>query len=215
MGLGEKHSPIYSNMHPVESSIHLSIVFTRLALKNTTKYPYDPQAPHTHKIGLCSFSDDRMSQEWQRWEESPIAFSSTIPSIALHFLNYLSFPKGNAEISQKGFLRRLAWISGSVPVDSRWIGLYQWSAQRSSQNRPQPDCPTLAQACPCTSPSKVPSSGAPAAGSAASESPPRWNAAAAGPPSPAPPPRKTRRNPSQRGSACRDGVRTRDRKSVV
>lgn len=152
MGLGEKHSPIYSNMHPVESSIHLSIVFTRLALKNTTKYPYDPQAPHTHKIGLCSFSDDRMSQEWQRWEESPIAFSSTIPSIALHFLNYLSFPKGNAEISQKGFLRRLAWISGSVPVDSRWIGLYQWSAQRSSQNRPQPDCPTLAQACPCTSP---------------------------------------------------------------
>ena len=50
------------------------------------------------------------------------------------------------------------------------------SMKRSTQfkNRPQPDCPTLAQACPCTFPNKVPSSGAPAARSAASVSPPQW-----------------------------------------
>lgn len=49
LGLLRKHSPTYSNMHLLEFSIHLSIVFTRLALKNTTKYTYEPQTPpHTH-----------------------------------------------------------------------------------------------------------------------------------------------------------------------
>lgn len=49
LGLWEKHSPTHSNTHLIEFSIHLSIIFTRLALKNTTKYTYNPQAsPHTN-----------------------------------------------------------------------------------------------------------------------------------------------------------------------
>lgn len=166
--------------------------------------------PQTHKnIGLCSFSDDQILAECHKVGANPpcsLFFN--------HSWTTFLFQKGNVEISQKGFLRRLAWISGSVPVDSRWIGLYQWSVQRSSQNRPRPDCPTLAPACPCTSPNKVPSSGAPAAGSAASEFPPRWNAATAGPRCPNPQRRNSKRNPSQTGHARRDELRT-DRKSVV
>lgn len=58
---------------------------------------------------------------------------------------------------------------------------------------------------PGTSPNKVPSSGAPAAGSAASGSPPRWNAAAERRLSPWPPRRTTtRRDPSQRRPAAGD-----------
>lgn len=144
MGLWEKHSPTNSNTHLGKFSIHLSTVFTRLMLKKT------------HQIHIWPLK----SKHTKNWSLFIIWLMTRCPKSAKGsyslFFNHSStiflLQKGKAEISQKGFLRRLAWISGSVPVDSRWIGLYQWSAQRSSQNRPQPDCPTLAQACPCISP---------------------------------------------------------------
>lgn len=154
MGLWEKHRPSHSNMHLVV--FHSSVnCFHKISIKKHNPKHIWPSNPTHTKIGLCSFSEDRMSQEWQGGSQSPHSLFFNHPINRSSFLELPSFfQRGNAEISQKGFLRRLAWISGSVPVDSRWTGLYQWSAQRSSQNRPQPDCPTLAQACPCTFPAQ-------------------------------------------------------------
>lgn len=153
MGLREKLRPTYSNIHLV---FHSSIsCFHKISIKkNTTPNTSNPQIPaHTKYWSLsilrtgCPKSDEGGSQ---------FPYSLLQPPHQLLFISRTTFlfQRGNAEVSQKGFLRRLAWISASVPVDSRWIGLCQWSAQRSSQNRPQPDCPTLAQACPCTFPAQ-------------------------------------------------------------
>ena len=215
MGLREKLRPTYSNIHLV---FHSSIsCFHKISIKkNTTPNTSNPQIPaHTKYWSLsilrtgCPKSDEGGSQ---------FPYSLLQPPHQLLFISRTTFlfQRGNAEVSQKGFLRSLPWISASAPVVSRWTGLYQWSAQRSSRDRPQPGCPTLVQACPRTSPSKVPSSGAPAAGSAASGSPPRWNAAAAGRLRPYPTRRRTTtRDPSQRRPAAGDRRRANSRASAA
>lgn len=88
-----KSSLTYSNMHLVEFSIHLLIVFTRLALKNTTKYTYDPQTPHTKYWSLFILRWQGAPRVTKVGANTPIAFFLTIPSTTLHFLNYLPFPK--------------------------------------------------------------------------------------------------------------------------
>lgn len=93
MGLWEKHRPSHSNMHLVEFSIHLSIVFTRLALKNTIPNTFDPQTPHTQKLVFVLSQKTGCPKSDKVGANPPIAFSSTIPSTALHFLNYLPFSK--------------------------------------------------------------------------------------------------------------------------
>ena len=125
------------------------------------------------------------------------------------WLGFLRFQRGNAEVSQKGFLRRLAWISESVPVDSRWIGLCQWSAQRSSKTGLSPTVQLWPRLVHALFPTKF-----------------RHlvhqllealllclhlnerSKAAAGLPSPNPPRSKTRRNPSHRGHTCGDQLHT-------
>lgn len=93
MGLWEKYCPTHSNMHLVEFSIHLSIVFTRLALKNTIPNTFDPQTPHTQKLVFVLSQKTGCPKSDKVGVNPPIAFSSTIPSTALHFLNYLPFSK--------------------------------------------------------------------------------------------------------------------------
>lgn len=55
MGLQEKHHPTNSNMHLVEFFIHLSIVFTRLALKkHNPKYIWPSNPPHQKLVFVHS-----------------------------------------------------------------------------------------------------------------------------------------------------------------
>lgn len=125
-------------MHLVEFSF-ICQLFHKINIKKTQPQIHlTLKSPHQKLVFVHSQMTGCPKSDKGGGPNSPMAFSSTIPSTALHLLNYLPFPRGNAEVNQKGFLRRLAWISASVPVDSRWIGLCQWSAQRSSQNRPQP-----------------------------------------------------------------------------
>lgn len=94
MGLWEKHSPTYSNMHLVKFSIHLSIVFTRLTLKkNTTKYAYNPQTPNTNKklvfvhsqMTGCPKSDKGGSQSPHGlFFNHPINYSSFLEQISFY-----------------------------------------------------------------------------------------------------------------------------------
>lgn len=109
MGLWEKHSPTYSNMHLVKFSIHLSIVFTRLTFKKT-KYTYDPQTPNTQKIGLWSFSDDRASQEWQEWEPIP---HSLFFNHSINHSSFLELPSFSKKVMLKS-VRKAFW--------ENWLG---------------------------------------------------------------------------------------------
>lgn len=161
-------------MHLVEFSficqLFHKVVKTQPQIHLTLKSP--------SRGGLCSFSDDRMSQERQGGPTPLHSLFFNYPINCSSSWTTFLFQRGNAEVNQKGFLRRLAWISVSVQsIQDELACVNELNAVHKTGL--QLDCPTLAQAYPCTFPNKVPSSGAPAAGSAASESPPQWNAAAA------------------------------------
>lgn len=134
----EKHRPTYNNIHLVVFHSSISCC-PKTSIKKTTPNTSNSQIP-AHKQTLVFVHFERTGCPKSDEGGSQFPYSLLQPSHQLLFISWTTFifQRGNAEVSQKGFHREACLgflrLLQSFP---RWTGLYQWSAQRSSRDRPQ------------------------------------------------------------------------------